>query len=213
LGKGERCEVDFAEDGDEKVFLISHGSYLRAVAHWEGQRIEIRSYRPATEDTLIYDSKQGILTIRAALEKDQAKYLDAFAECIAEDPDLVEQATNSRMFTLAPLQQGSFDFNGSDIVAEVRLVKARWKLGGRGSPVVDVRSDDVLQTLGRELKGLSLSDGELTLARFHFRLEPDGERPSTVAFDIEPPSRTDLTQKRYAEFIEAYLADQGVMLA
>ena len=213
LGKGEVCRVEYSEEDEEIVFLISHGSYLRTVAHWQGERLEIRSYRPASEDVVVYHKERGTLAIKASLEKDQNEYVGAFAEFIAGDVGLVERAHETKMFTLTPLQTGNFDFNGKGVVSDVKLVKARLKLAGPGSPAVEIKSEDVLKTLRQDLRGLSLADGELTLVRFNFRLEPGGERPLTVAFDIEPPMRTDLAQKNYADIIEDYLREQGVVLA
>jgi hypothetical protein len=97
LGKGERCEVDFTEDDNEVMFLISHGSYLRTVAHWQEESVEIMSYRPASEDVLIYDKQRSTLTVKASIEKDQAEYLRAFATCIASDIGLVDKANDSKL--------------------------------------------------------------------------------------------------------------------
>lgn len=212
LGKGEQCLVECTDEGDEVVFLISHGSYLRTVAHWQQERVEIMSYRAAAEDVVVYHRQRATLTVRAPIEKDQGEYLRAFGEFIAGDVGLKERAVSAQTFTLVPLQRGVFNYTGNNAVLGVKLVKARLKMPGQDSEVVEVKSADVVRTLRRRLKGLSLSDGELTLARFHFRLMPEDEKPLTVVFDIEPPSRTDLAQKQYADLVEGYLREQGVML-
>ena len=59
----------------------------------------------------------------------------------------------------------------------------------------------------------SLASGKLTYARFRFHLRPEGEGPKKVTFEIEPPGRTDLAQKKYADIIERYLEEQKVKLA
>lgn len=212
LAKGDVCNVRCFEDAEDTVILVSHGSYIRTIAYWEGDRIALNSFRPASEDILIYDSEDALLSIKASLDKDRHQYLRAFAKCIAHDESLVEETVRERMFSLMPLQVGTFDFGGDGSISRIELLKVRLKFHGPGDPVIEVKSNDILQTFSRDLEGLSLASGELTLARFRFHLHPEGEKPAKVTFEIEPPSRTDLAQKRYADIIERYLVEQGVKL-
>jgi len=212
LAKGDVCNVRHFEDAGDTVILVSHGSYIRTIAYWEGDRIALNSFRPASEDILIYDPEDALLSVKASLDKDRRQYLRAFAKCIVRDETLFEEAMNTHAFSLAPLQRGKFDFGGDGPITRIDLLKVRLKLHGPGDPVVEVKSNDVLQTFARDLNGLSLASGELTLARFRFHLHPDNEKPAKVTFEIEPPSRTDLAQKRYADIIERYLVEQGVKL-
>jgi hypothetical protein len=43
-------------------------------------------------------------------------------------------------------------------------------------------------------------------------MKPDKGRSEKVSFDIEPPARSNLAQKKYADIIEEYLKNQGVKL-
>ena len=212
LAKGDVCSVRRFDDAGDTVILVSHGSYIRTIAYWEGDRIALNSFRPASEDILAYSPETSLLSIKASLEKDRQQYLRAFAKCIARDESLFEEAMNKGAFSLAPLQHGKFDFGGDGPITRIELLKVRLKLFGSGDPVIEVKSSDVLQTFSRDLNGLSLASGELTLAKFRFHLHPDGENPAKITFEIEPPSRTDLAQKRYADIIEGYLVQQKVKL-
>jgi hypothetical protein len=212
LAKGDVCSVRYFEDAGDSVILVSHGSYIRTIAYWEGDKIALNSFRPASEDILVYDPEDAVLSIKASLDKDRRQYLRAFAKCIAHDESLVEEAMRERMFSLMPLQDGTFDFGGDGSISRIELLKVRLKLHGPGDPVIEVKSGDVLETFAQDLKGLSLASGELTFARFRFHLRLQGERTAEVTFEIEPPSRTDLAQKRYADIIENYLVQQGVKL-
>jgi hypothetical protein len=212
LAKGDVCEVSRFEDAGDTIIRVCRGSYMRTVACWEGDRIHFRVFRPADEDVLVYDPKESLLSIKARLAKDRDEYLQAFASHIVDDPTLAEAAAQRHVFSLAPLQDGTFDFAGDGAITGIELVKVRLGLYAPGSPVVEVKSEDVLETLHHYVQGLTLSSGELRFARFRFDLQPEGERPVIVSFEVEPPARTDLAQKRYSEVIERYLVEQGVIV-
>lgn len=208
--KGE-CRVKQFDDAGETVILISRGSYMRTVACWKDDEIAFTTFRPASEDVLIYDHETSQLTMKAGLAKDRERYLSAFATHLAGDPGLAERAAKGHVFSLAPIQDESFDYGGNGVIASIDLLKVRLKLDGSEEPEIEIKSDDVRRTVDRYLKG-SLASGQLTYAKFRFHLRPPGGRPTRVTFEIEPPSRTDLAQKRYADIIERYLHEQRVKL-
>lgn len=212
LAKGDVCHVRDFEDAGDTIILVSHGSYIRTIAYWEGDKIALNSFRPASEDILVYDPEASLLRIKASLEKDRQQYVRAFATCMAGDESMAEDATRKQVFSLTPLQNGTFDFGGDPPITHIELLKVQLKLYGPGDPVIEVKSRDVLQTFARDLDGLPLKSGELTFARFCFHIHPGGEKPVKITFEVEPPSRTNLAQKRYADIIENYLVQQGVKL-
>lgn len=213
LAKGDTCEVRCFDDADEKIILITRGTYMRTLASWEKKRIVFRTFRPASEDVMVFDSKASLLSIKASLAKDRQKYLQAFASCIAGDPGLADIAQREQVFTLVPLQDSTFDFAGDGEINSVELVKVRLKLYGVADTQIEVKSKSVIRSFSQDLKGLSLASGELTFARFRFHLQPEAGEPAVVTFEIEPPSRTDLAQKKYADVIGRYLVEQGVKLS
>ncbi len=79
-------------------------------------------------------------------------------------------------------------------------------------PQLVIRAKDVRETLRRMPGGLTLNLGKLAAVTLHFEMRADGGKSEKVAFDIEPPARTNLAQKRYADIIEEYLKEQGVKL-
>jgi hypothetical protein len=213
LAKGDACHVDWFVDGDDTVIRISRGSYLRNIACWQGDQVTFFRFRPATEDVIVYNPALSQLVIKASLPKDRAQYLSAFATCIAGDAHLAEAASEAPVFTLAPLQDGTFHFEGNGVVTGVSLVKVIAKLGDRYGTVMELRSDNIMETLRRPpFKDLTLDAVELVAATFRFQLQPEGASQVSVTFEIEPPARTNLTQKQYADIIERYLAEQGVRL-
>ena len=201
----------FQEDG-QTILHIERGSYLRTVARWKEDGIEIETFRPATEDVIVYDPELSTLTIKAGLVKDRDHYFLAFAVHLAENLELATKAVESQVFSLAPIQQRKFDYTGNEEITRIALVKASLRINDMDSPQPEIKSKNVLETLSRSLRGISLDQGQLTSVRLRFQVRPDNGQPATVSFDIEPPSRTNLAQKRYAKIIESYLREQGVKL-
>ena len=208
LAKGNQCRVNWFQEPGQTMLHIQRGSYVRTIARWKEDRIEIESFRPASEDLMIYDSEQSDLTIKAGLAKERAYYLQAFATHLAGDIDLARRAMDSQSFSLIPLQEGTFDYTGNGVITRVTLVWAKLRLNDRHSTQVQIKSTDVMATLHGSLREVSLNQGQLIGVRLRVQLQPDNQRPATVSFDIEPPARTNLAQKRYANIIEDYLKEQ-----
>lgn len=211
LAKGDVCHVQYFEDHGQHIFLISRGSYLRTVAHWQGDQVAFTSFRPASEDVLMFDPSDCELTIKASLSKDRQHYLEAFSAIIAKNGNLADEAISTPLFSLAPLQNGSFNFIGNDEITAVTLVRIRMKLNRKHTPTFELRSDDIIDTLRSEFN-LGINDGEIAAVDLRFNIKCDGERPAQVTVEVEPPSRTDLAQKRYTDIIERYLFEQKVKL-
>jgi hypothetical protein len=211
--KGDRCQVRTFDDEGQTVILIAHGSYIRTVAYWEGEKIAFQSFRPAAEDIIIVDEGRSSIQIKSALAKDRKRYLQSLAANIVGNESLVEEAERSQVFTLAPIQNGQFDFagNGEDVL-DVTLLKVGMQLPTASRPTLEVRSQDIKWTFDGELGDLTLNSGELLYAKFRFRLRIPGGI-ARVTFELEPPDRTDLVQKKHAVIVERYLEEQGVKVA
>lgn len=210
--KGDVCHVHRSLDEGKLFLLVTRGTYRRTQAVWDGTEVTFTNFRPASEDLLVFDPAASLLQIHAALEKDRNEYLRAFCEFLLTDPQAFFTAKATPIFSLKPFQDGTFDYAGNGIITAVRLVKTRLKLDGPTSPEVELKSTHVPDSIRSELPCVSLACGEMTLARLRFDLAPPDAPPTTVTFDIEPPARSDLAQKKYAEVIEAYLSEQGVRL-
>ena len=210
--KGEQCIVRQFEDCGEIVILIQHGTYMKAQPFWKDGEVSIVSLRPALEDVLVYEPDTSFLRIRALLPKDRDQYLSLFASSIAGDPSLCDPAVTGQVFTLAPVQDGSFDYGGAEYITGVELRRVKMRLYGSTKLVADLRSPDLLRSFRDDLPGLNVRSGDLLLVRLQFHLTYPNERPTTVTFTIEPPATTDLPERRHAEDILKYLDEQGVKL-
>jgi len=211
LAKGKECIVTHYEENSVAVILIKHGSYIRTVPYWEGDKVDFHSFRPASEDILLYDKTNRVLSIKATLPKDREQYIKSFGKCLMGDESLASRPDRDNVFTLKPLQEGSFNWIGNKDIKRIILTKAKFQLPGATEPVVSISSDNVRKTLEEEDFGFGLDAGELVYARFRFFLEIDG-KTKKVSFEITPPDSSNHSQKKYAEIIAAYLEEQGVKL-
>jgi len=211
LAKGRQCIITHHDEKDSTVILIKHGSYVRTIAYWNDNEINMTSFRPANEDVLLYEKTAGVLRIKASLPKDREKYIELFSKCIMGDASLAKTEDRDTVYTLRPLQDGSFNWNGNEDIQNIVLTEIKLRLPGGTEPVVKISSGDVKKSLKESLRSIKLNAGELTYAKLRFGLKVDGKRPR-VSVEISPPARSNLNQKRYAEIISAYLKAQGVEL-
>jgi len=211
LAKGQECLVRHYDEKDQTVVVIIHGSYKRSVVVWDGQEIKTIFFRPANEDILLYDRSTATLSVKARVAKDRDHYIKAFTSAILEDESQASRQDRDATYTLKPLQDGTFSFEGNEEIISITLREVKLKYGGITSPEITVKSDDVLETLKGKDIGISLNAGEIITAKFRFRLDVDGKQRN-VTFEITPPNVTDLTRKKYADIISAYLKENGIKL-
>ncbi|HEX77107.1 MAG TPA: hypothetical protein G4O03_01650 [Dehalococcoidia bacterium] len=211
LAKGEECRVSHYEEDNEVVILVAHGSYIRTVARWEGREIKIESFRPAYEDILLYDKTRSLLCIKATLDKDREQYIKSFTNAILANPALAESPNRDKVYTLRPLQDGTFSWDGNEHITSIIPLEARLKLRGSTEPVVEIRSKDLRRTFEDDLEGLDLASGELVYMKFRFTIEVE-DKVEKITFIIAPPDVTDLAKKKHADIISAYLKENGVQL-
>jgi hypothetical protein len=211
--KGTQCEIARFRDSDGLLIRISRGSYLKTVARWHGNEIAFETFRPASEDIVLYDPALSVLKVQCGVRRDRERYLRSFAEFVAGDPGLGDLALSQKVFSLDPIQDGSFNYGGYGPITRVWLVEAHIRLPILGEPIFIVRGDDVVRALDESNSGFLMKSGELLRVklRFEMRIEAD-KRPRPVSFDIEPPGYSSLAQRSYARIIDDYLRDQGVRL-
>ncbi len=211
--KGSQCEIATFTDSDGFLVRVSRGSYLKTVARWNGKTIEFETFRPASEDVLLYDSSGSRLRVQCGVKRDRECYVRSFAAFVAGDSDLADIALSRSVFSLEPIQSGSFEYGGYGAVTRVWLTEAHLRLPLLGDPIYILKSDDVTRTLSESGSGLSLNSGELTRVRLRFEVRLEAEkRPREVNVDIEPPGYSSLTQRAYAQIIDGYLRAQGAKL-
>jgi hypothetical protein len=211
LAKGADCRVSYYDEGDQVVILIARGSYFRTIARWEGGEIKFESFRPASEDVLLYDKRNRQLCVQTPLAKDREQYIRSFTNAIVGDPSLAENPDRDKVYTLTPIQHGTFSWNGNEHITSIIPLEAKLKVKGATEPVITIRSKNLRETLENEFEGASLSGVELIYIKFRFTIETE-DKAEHVTFVITPPDATDLAKKKHADIISSYLKENGVQL-
>jgi hypothetical protein len=210
--RGRQCRVDPHEDNGELVVVVQRGHYQRTVGLFskaDSDEIDYLNFQPVVDDLLMYDPAAQILRIKTTTKSDREMYLWLFAHHVAGRDDLVRPALDERVYTLEPIQNGTFNYAGAGDVLGVRLVRARIQFGPKAYD--DIHAEDVLKALANRSMGLSLSSGPLLRAAlvFDFRV---GLKSQPVRFEIAPPSRGWVRDRRFEGPIHDYLKAQGVKL-
>ena len=209
--KGQKCIVRSYEEDGQVVIVIIRGSYKRSVTVWNEERVHTIFFRPATEDILQYNPNTSKLYLKASYQKDKVNYINIFAETILGDKSQANRADRDETYTLKPLQNGTFSYQGNEKIKAVILLEVKQAMRGETNPTVEIKSSNVMKTLEKDIPGLTLSSGDIAHAKLQFHVNVDG-KVKKVNIDVTPPSITDLHKKKYADIIGAYLEEQGVKL-
>ena len=209
--KGEECHIHFYDEIEQVMLLVERGFYLRTLAHWEGREVKVKSIRPAAEDVLIYDRKAGQLCIQTPYTDDMEQYIRLFAGIFIGNLSLADHPDRDRVYILDPILKNCFSWAGNEYIKSIVPVEAKLKTRGAPEIVLDIRSSDLRQTLEQDLAGCDLSVMELINMKFRSIIETQGKEEK-VTFEIAPPYTTDLTKKKHARIIAAYLKENGVQL-
>jgi len=211
-GKSEHCDVRWRSHGDRHVVLIAHGDFMKTHLIFEKGKVEIKSFRPAKEDMLVFDSNNCVLSINTSGygDADKKKYIEIFGNTILGMDQIDESTFNNTLVVLDPIKNGTFDYSGNDDVESVRLTEARVKCRGSREYKVTVNSGDVRQAFS-ELN-LSMQDVEFVSAKLRFFINRSGKKAKSITVEIKPPENTKLPEKAEKGIIEAYLRDNGVLL-
>ena len=205
--KGENCEVTLFDDTDRIVLFIDRGSYFRTISYWQDRRRITSPIRPVCEDTILYDKTCGQLGI-TPLSRDREQYIRSFTRVIGY-PALADSPDRDNVYTLRPIVDGTFSWDGNEYITSIIPVEARLKLKGPTETVINIRSKNLRRTLEQEFGGTTLSLVELTHIKLRFTLAMDGKEDK-VTFVITPPYATDLIKKRHSTIITEYLKENGV---
>lgn len=211
LAKGHECIIRHHIEDDQTVIVIMHGSYKRSMVVWEGNKTETIFFRPAHEDILAFDKNASILSIKARFAKDRKKYIEAFTNVLIEDKSQADREDRDATYTLEPIKNGSFSFEGNEYILSIVLTEVKVNFGGVSQPEITLKSKNIVETRTNSQFGIDLQMGHIIRVKFKFRLRVN-RKERNISFTIQPPNITDLNKKKYADFIGAYLRENGIKL-
>jgi len=207
--EGQHCELRVFRDHESILIRISRGAVIRTVARWQENRISFESFRPVREDVIVYEPSRSCLSIRTRLRRDREFYVHQFAEHVAHRPELAELALKTKVWSLEPFQNDTFDYRGDGVITSIALIEIQVKLN---EETLILRSPRSLQpSLGSEINGIPIRAGDWLKVGLRFALSMESRRkPQHVVVHIEPPGYSDLKQKVQGDLIETYLRREQV---
>ncbi len=172
---------------------------------------DIKSFRPAKEDMLGYNTSNKVLSMSLSgrSDDDKKKYIEIFGNSFLGLSQIDNSTLNNSLVDIEPIKKRTFNFNGNDKIESVKLVEVNAKVGN-GAMRLIVKSNNLADTKGYGIG----ADGnaEFVSAKLKFFIKRDGKKSKGYVVDIRPPENSKNPQKKEKQIIEAYLRKQGVLL-
>lgn len=164
-GKSEQCRIRKYDD-DEKYFtLIARGDFMKTMMIFQDGDIQIRSFRPAKEDILIFNKKSKVLSIKVSgrSNEEKQKYLEIFSKRVMGIDKMDDSVFDHNVVSLDPIKDESFNYEGNEHVEKISLVRVDSK---QKSAMVSVSGGNVGSML--KFYGMSKDTTEITSVKMWF---------------------------------------------
>jgi len=211
-GKSQNCAIRERVDGDKHIILIARGDFMQTHLVFENGRVEIKSFRPAKEDMLVFDTRISVLSINISRrsDEDKKKYIKIFGNTIMGLSEIDEGTFNKTLVILDPIKNNTFNYGGNEHIESIRLTEVRVKQRGAAPIRLTVNSTDVTQVFSRY--HISSDGTEFLSAKLKFLVKREGKKSKQLTVEVKPPENTKVPEKREKKVIEDYLREQGVLL-
>lgn len=212
-GKSDHCDIRHRQKGDEHIILIARGDFMRTHLVFDEKqgKPDIKSFRPAKEDMLVYNTTNNILcmSLSGRSDDDKKKYLEMFGGAFLGLDKIDDSTLNNSLVDIDPIKKRTFNFNGNDQIESVKLIEVNAKVGNGGIRMI-LKSNDLANMQGYGIG----KDGnaEFVSAKLKFFIKRDGKKSKGYQVNLRPPVNSKIPQKKQKQIIEAYLREQGVLL-
>ncbi|MEW6011878.1 MAG: hypothetical protein AB1602_00610 [Elusimicrobiota bacterium] len=212
-GKSDHCDIRYRTHDGKHVVLVAHGDFMKTHLIFKDGKVDIQSYRPAREDMLVFDTSNCVLSINAGgwSEADKKRYIEIFGSTILGMEQVPDSTFNNTLVFLDPIKNGTFSYSGNDNIESVDLTEVKVKCRGAKIIKVTINCGDVRQAFSD--LNISMQDVEYVSAKLRFYIKRSGKKPKSITIEVKPPENTKLPERAEKGIIEAYLRDNGVLLA
>ncbi len=210
-GKSGHCDIRFRVDGDRQIFLIARGDFMKTHLVFDDKKgkPDIKPFRPAKEDMLVFDKSNNILSlnISSRSEDDKKKYIEMFGNAFLGLAKIDDSTLNDSLVDLDPIKKRTFIYTGNEHIEAIKLTEVRAKLGGL---FLTLKSNDLTGRL--QSFGLGSEDTEYLSAKLNFFIKREGKKSKRIGVLINPPENSKVPEKKEKKIIEDYLREQRVLL-
>lgn len=212
-GKSDHCAIRHRVDGKKHILLIARGDFMKTHLVFDDQqgKTDIRSFRPAKEDMLVYNTANKVLSVSLSSrsDDDKKKYLETFGGAFLGLTQIDDGTLNNSLVDIDPIKRRTFDFNGNDQIESVNLIEVNAKVGN-GAMRLIIKSNNLADTKGYGIGPDGPAD--FVSAKLKFFIKRDGKKSKGYLVEIRPPENSKIPQRKEKQIIEAYLREQGVLL-
>lgn len=210
-GKSEHCDVRYRTDGDRQILLVARGDFMKThlVFDEEKGKPDVRSFRPAMEDMLVFNKSNNVLSlsIRSRRDEDKKKYIEMFGNAFLGIDKIDGSTLNDSLVDLDPIRNRSFSYEGNEHIEGIHLTEIRARVGGLDLTLRGNNLSGRLQSFGLG------SDGtEYLSAKLKFLIKREGKKSKQIRVEIKPPENSKVPEKKEKTVIEDYLREQRVLL-
>lgn len=208
-GKSEQCRIRKYDDNKKYFTLIARGDFMKTIMTFQKGDIQIRSYRPAKEDILIFDIENKVLSVKVSgrSNEEKQKYLELFSKRIMGIEQIDDSVFDSTLVNLEPIKNGDFKYDGNKYIEKVRLVRVDSQ---QKAASVSVSGGDIGSMLN--FYGLNKDTTKWVSAKLRVWVRREGKESKAFTIEVRPPETTKIPEKREKKIIEDYLYENGILL-
>lgn len=204
--RSELCEVFVYQDGPDARLLVTHGGIFRVAAHVTNKLKRSRlPYRPERHDSIIYDTRTGILKIHAQYHAEREIYRKTFGEIFfAGEGHFPERAP----YTLESLRSNGGVITLVDGIRSVCLTEVTVEMDTDRCRLQISKGADLSAAVAG--KGtLSFNRGTIVQATFSISYSSGG-RPRNLS--VRLPNVAEYDREKDGPVVEAFLQANGLVL-
>lgn len=182
--RGKVCEIFPYEEGPEIRLIVTHGlPYCSKGTIDKRLKRSRTTYRPQKHDSLIYDTRTGILKVNAQTLPEREEYRKQFGQVFFND---AEHFPAGDIYTLAPIKAADFRLRVPNGIIWANVCEVWIEIQDEQNIVQITRGFDLLGSATGRTR-LNLEEGEIKRVAFKVKYESGGKprkleiRPSNLA--------------------------------
>lgn len=199
MDRGKVCELYPYEEGPEIRFIVTHGVTYRSQGTIDKNLRKSRvAFRPQKHDSVIYDTRTGILKVNAQTSLEKEEYRKQFGQVFFGNGN---QFPGGDIYTLSPLQEADFRLRVPDGIDWALLCEVWLELQDDQNILQITRGYDLIKG-AREKSRPILAEGQIVRAGFKVRYASGGK---ARRLDVRPPNVAIYDHNRDGAAAEAFL--------
>lgn len=203
--RSRACEIYVYEERHELKFQITHGRPFRTDPSFDKKLERSRvAYRPQKHDTVVYDTRYGVLKVSAQTSAEKELYRRTFGKFLFGDEDHFPEG---ELYTLKPLRSGKAALAPVAGIDSVRLTEVWIALDDDQSFTQVSRAYSLIEAAAKHGQP-NLQQGKLVRAAMMVKYKSGG-RPRKL--ELRPPHVAIFDRDRDGEVAEAFLKANGFL--